>query len=207
MLWVVPVHFQNIHPKIFGLVSASFTHTFCLIRRCIWNGMAKPLLHVACTWWAICDRRALFWYWNCSNCSWKRCPSTALNCYGRLYLKFLSKQKNVSLCGSESDFNLDQSIQSSKIIQNSEYPMVLALQLTLMARVLIINQNVFFQVIQDLQSPLAFEQLLDVWISKMSSVLHSEKRKLLGKCAGHISHESKSNLNIPVNSCSRFGPG
>lgn len=49
-----------------------------------------------------------------------------------------------------------------------------------MARVLIVNQNVFFQVIQGLQSPQAFEQLLDVWISKMSSVTHSDKRKLLG---------------------------
>lgn len=59
--------------------------------------------------------------------------------------------------------------------------MVMTLHLTLMARVLIVNQNVFFQVIQELQSPRAFEQLLDVWISKMSSVTHSDKRKLLGE--------------------------
>lgn len=59
--------------------------------------------------------------------------------------------------------------------------MVMTLQLTLMARVMIVNQNVFFQVIQELQSPNAFEQLLDIWLSKMSSVLHSDKRKLLGE--------------------------
>lgn len=59
--------------------------------------------------------------------------------------------------------------------------MVMTLHLTLMARFLIVNQNVFFQVIQELNSPQSFEQLLDVWISKMSSVTSSDKRKLLGE--------------------------
>ncbi|KAJ6635893.1 Importin-11 [Pseudolycoriella hygida] len=68
-----------------------------------------------------------------------------------------------------------------KIVKNSEYPMVMTLHLTFMSRVLIVSQNTFFQIVQELQAPQAFQQLLDVWISKMSSVTHSEKRKLLGK--------------------------
>lgn len=50
-----------------------------------------------------------------------------------------------------------------------------------MARVLIVNQNVFVQVVQEMQSAQAFEQLLDVWLSKMSAVPDSNKRKLLGE--------------------------
>lgn len=65
--------------------------------------------------------------------------------------------------------------------------MVMTMYLTLMARVLIVNQNVFIQVIQELNSPQAFEQLLDVWIAKMSSVTHSDKRKLLGELCVNMS--------------------
>lgn len=68
-----------------------------------------------------------------------------------------------------------------KVYENDEYPMVMTMYLAIVARVLIIDQNVFSQVLQEINIPQFLEKLLDVWISKMPSVTQPEKRKLLSK--------------------------
>lgn len=96
------------------------------------------------------------------------------------------------------------SIFHSKIIVNSDFPMVMTLYLAIMARVLIVNQNVFNQVIQELNSPRAFEQLLDVWIAKMASVTSTDKRKLLGKYENILNFKIKK-FTQPTCRLKRFG--
>lgn len=51
--------------------------------------------------------------------------------------------------------------------------------LAIVARILIINQNVFIQVLQEINVPQVLDKILDVWISKMPLVTQPEKRKLL----------------------------
>lgn len=57
--------------------------------------------------------------------------------------------------------------------------MVMTMYLAIVARVLIIDQNVFSQVLQEINIPQFLDKLLDVWISKMPLVTQPEKRKLL----------------------------
>lgn len=62
---------------------------------------------------------------------------------------------------------------------NDEYPMVMTMYLAIVARVLIIDQNVFIQVLQEVNDTNFLERMLDVWINKMPLVTQLEKRKLL----------------------------
>lgn len=62
---------------------------------------------------------------------------------------------------------------------NDEYPMVMTMYLAIVARVLIIDQNVFIQVLQEVNDSNFLERMLDVWINKMPLVTQLEKRKLL----------------------------
>lgn len=57
--------------------------------------------------------------------------------------------------------------------------MVMTMYLAIVARILIIDQNVFIQVLQELNIPQLMEKILDVWIAKMPLVTQPEKRKLL----------------------------
>lgn len=67
-----------------------------------------------------------------------------------------------------------------KVIADEVWQMVMSSYLAIVARVLIIDQIVFVQVVQELNVPNAFDTLLDVWLKKMPLIGHSEKRKLLG---------------------------
>lgn len=57
--------------------------------------------------------------------------------------------------------------------------MVMTMYLTIVARILIIDQNVFIQVLQELNVPQFMERILDVWLLKMPLVSQPEKQKLL----------------------------
>lgn len=62
--------------------------------------------------------------------------------------------------------------------------MVMSLYLAMVSRTLLINQSVFSEVLQ--MMPVrgggggAFEQILDVWLARMTCVVNREKKKLLG---------------------------
>lgn len=71
------------------------------------------------------------------------------------------------------------SLISSKVYEDKEYPMVMSMYLSVIARVLIIDQVAFSQVLQDTRLPQAFEKILDVWLTKMPLVSNLERRKLL----------------------------
>lgn len=58
--------------------------------------------------------------------------------------------------------------------------MVMSLYLAIAARALLINHSVFSEVLQGLKVERAFEQILDVWIARMTLVTNKEKKKLLG---------------------------
>lgn len=74
-----------------------------------------------------------------------------------------------------------------QVYLNKEYPMLMGMYLTILARVLIINQNVFTEVVNELQLPNALETILDVWIVKMPlSGEVTEKRKLFSLALGSI---------------------
>lgn len=60
--------------------------------------------------------------------------------------------------------------------------MVMTMYLAIVARVLIIDQNVFIQVLHEVNEPNFLERILDVWINKMPVVTQLDKRKLLSKC-------------------------
>ncbi|XP_055902462.1 importin-11 [Eupeodes corollae] len=66
-----------------------------------------------------------------------------------------------------------------QIYDNKEFPMVMSTYLTIVARVLIINQSVFSDVILKLSLPNSLETIIDVWNAKMPLVSELEKRKLL----------------------------
>lgn len=68
-----------------------------------------------------------------------------------------------------------------KVYENEDYPMVMTMYLAIVARILIIDQVTFSEVLQELNIPQLFETILDVWIAKMPLVSQSEKRKLLSK--------------------------
>lgn len=58
--------------------------------------------------------------------------------------------------------------------------MVMSSYLSVVGRVLIIDQAVFFQAVQELNIPNPLERVLDIWLKKMPLIGHPEKRKLLG---------------------------
>lgn len=57
--------------------------------------------------------------------------------------------------------------------------MVMTMYLTIVARVLLLNQAAFSQVLQEMNTTQPLEQILDVWVSKMALVSQHDKRKLL----------------------------
>ncbi|XP_055679188.1 importin-11 [Lutzomyia longipalpis] len=65
------------------------------------------------------------------------------------------------------------------VMENKEYSLVMTMYLSILARVLLINQAVFSEIIQGLQQPHAFADILDVWIAKLPLVAQADKRKLL----------------------------
>lgn len=68
-----------------------------------------------------------------------------------------------------------------KIIEDKEYPMVMSMYLTIIARILILDQVTFSQILQGITATEPMEKILDVWISKMPLVTQQDKRKLLSK--------------------------
>lgn len=56
--------------------------------------------------------------------------------------------------------------------------MVMSAYLSILARVLLLNQMVFIQVMQELNVPNPFETIIDVWLRKMPLIGQPEKRKL-----------------------------
>lgn len=66
-----------------------------------------------------------------------------------------------------------------KVTEDDEWQMVSSAYLSIVARVLILNQTTFIQVLQELNIPAPFETLLDVWIRKMPLIGQPDKRKLL----------------------------
>lgn len=67
-----------------------------------------------------------------------------------------------------------------KILQDDEYQMVMSSYLSVVGRVMIIDPTVFFQVVQEINTPDPLDKVLDIWLKKMPLVGHPEKRKLLG---------------------------
>lgn len=66
-----------------------------------------------------------------------------------------------------------------KVIEDDEWQMVASAYLSIVARVLILDQSTFIQVLQELSIPTPFETLLDIWIRKMPLIGQPDKRKLL----------------------------
>lgn len=65
-----------------------------------------------------------------------------------------------------------------QVYLNKDFPMLMGMYLTMVARVLLISQQVFMEVIQELQQPNALETIMDVWITKMLLVTELDKLKL-----------------------------
>lgn len=57
----------------------------------------------------------------------------------------------------------------------------MSMYLTVIARVLLLNQVAFSQCLQEINKPQALEKILDVWSNKMPLVTQHDKRKLLSK--------------------------
>lgn len=67
-----------------------------------------------------------------------------------------------------------------KVTENDEWQMVMSSYLAIVARILILDQMVFIQVLQELNMPAPLDLILDIWIKKMPLIGHPDKRKLLG---------------------------
>lgn len=63
-------------------------------------------------------------------------------------------------------------------MDDDEWQMVMSSYLSILARVLLVNQMVFIQVLQELNIPNPFERIIDVWLRKMPLIGQPEKRKL-----------------------------
>lgn len=68
-----------------------------------------------------------------------------------------------------------------KIYDDKEYPLVMSMYLTVIARVLLLDQVAFSLILQEMNTTRALEQILDVWTNKMPLVTQHDKRKLLSK--------------------------
>ncbi|XP_066994048.1 importin-11 [Anabrus simplex] len=72
------------------------------------------------------------------------------------------------------------------VYKGEEYPMVMSMYLSIMARILLCSREVFSQVVLKLAQQLSERQetvlnkVLDVWLDKMALVTQLERRKLLG---------------------------
>jgi len=71
-------------------------------------------------------------------------------------------------------------------IENQEYPMVMSMYLSVVARTMLNDQNCLLHVVNEMslqnnQLPATlFGSLLDVWLNKMALVTHLERRKVMG---------------------------
>lgn len=57
--------------------------------------------------------------------------------------------------------------------------MVMSSYLCIVARVLLLNQMIFIEVLQEMNILTPFETLMDIWIRKMPLIGQPDKRKLL----------------------------
>lgn len=64
-------------------------------------------------------------------------------------------------------------------IANNDYHTIIFAHLSIVGRVLLLNQMAFIQILQELNIPNPFEEILDVWIQKMRLIGELDKRKLL----------------------------
>lgn len=69
-------------------------------------------------------------------------------------------------------------VPNRKVTDDDEWQMVMSSHLAILARVLLLNQMVFIQVMQELNAPNPFETIIDVWLRKMPLIGQPEKRKL-----------------------------
>lgn len=72
----------------------------------------------------------------------------------------------------------------------------MTMYLAIAARVLIIDQNVFIHVLQEVNETQFLERMLDVWINKMPLVTQLDKRKLLSTYSQIIVFEKPSSLQM-----------
>lgn len=82
---------------------------------------------------------------------------------------------------STNNFNSLKSFLNRKVTEDDEWQMVMSSYLSIVARVLILNQMTFIQVLQELNIPNPFETLMDIWIRKMPLIGQPDKRKLLSE--------------------------
>lgn len=68
-----------------------------------------------------------------------------------------------------------------KVTEDDEWQMVMSSYLSIVARILILNQMTFIQVLQELNMSAPFETLMDIWLRKMPLIGQPDKRKLLSK--------------------------
>lgn len=78
--------------------------------------------------------------------------------------------------------------------------MVMSSYLTIVARVLMLNQMTFIQVLQELNIPSPLETILDIWILKMPLIGQPDKRKLLSMFDIYQIHS----INIQSINCFKF---
>lgn len=67
------------------------------------------------------------------------------------------------------------------VTEDDEWQMVMSSYLSIVARVLLLNQTMFIQVLQGLNIPAPFETFMDIWIHKMPLIGQPDRRKLLSK--------------------------
>lgn len=76
---------------------------------------------------------------------------------------------------------------SRKIYEGEDYPMLMAMYLCIMSRVLLSSHEVFTRVINNLaqshneSDQVTLGKILDIWLKKMRNVSQLDHRKLLGK--------------------------
>ncbi|XP_055389271.1 importin-11 [Condylostylus longicornis] len=73
-----------------------------------------------------------------------------------------------------------------QVYENKDYPLVMSMYLAILARVLIIDQQVFIEALQSINLEKPLEKVIDAWISKMPLVTQTEKRKLLSLALGSL---------------------
>lgn len=60
--------------------------------------------------------------------------------------------------------------------------MVMSSLLTIVARILLLDQMIFIQILQEINVPHPLDTILDIWIKKMPLIGQPDKRKLMSKC-------------------------
>lgn len=78
-----------------------------------------------------------------------------------------------------------------KVIDDDEWQMVMSSYLSIVARILLLNQMVFIQILQELNVAAPFETIMDIWLRKMPLIGQPDKRKLLCKLYTFQKHRMK----------------